>query len=197
MDPRPDLCLEDYLAVAEWPGPPVEWINGQAYAMSGGTPRHAAVTVNLLVALARALQGSGCRAINGDQRVNIDLTGAFVYPDAGIVCGPFVYAENDPHSVTNPVVLFEVLSPSTRDFDQGGEFDHYRRIGSLMHYVLVDPDVPHVIHHARQRGGWFRVDRTDGEVVLDPPGVTLGIDDLYTGLDAVGSSGSAARTEDS
>lgn len=76
MDPRPDLCLEDYLAVAEWPGPPVEWIDGQ-------------------------------------------------------------------------------------------------------------------------RGGWFRVDRTDGEVVLDPPGVTLGIDDLYTGLDAVGSSGSAARTEDS
>lgn len=180
------MTLADYLAVDTWPDGRVEWFDGRPFAMSGGSSRHAAVAVNILGHLVAALRGTDCRAINGDQRVNIDLAGSWLYPDAGIVCGDFVHAEQDAHSIINPTVLIEVLSPSTRDFDQGARFDQYRRLASLQHYVLVDPDTRHVIHHARCGPGWFRLDLEDGAVDLSPVPVTLPLDIVYENLDALG-----------
>ncbi|MCA9571559.1 MAG: Uma2 family endonuclease [Myxococcales bacterium] len=185
MQALTEMTLDEYLAVLEWPAERVEWMDGRAWAMSGSTARHAAVTVNVLGHLVAALRGTGCRAINGDQRVNIDLAGSWLYPDAGVVCGDFVYAENDRHSITNPTVLIEVLSPSTRDFDQGAKFDCYRRLASLQHYVLVDPETRHVIHLARQAGGWFRLDIEEGAVDLSGVGIQIPLDAIYADLDAV------------
>ena len=185
MQVRRRLTREDYLALSETWDVRHEWVNGEVTAMSGGTSRHAAVAVNLTFALFQALGERPCRPINADQRIHVEATDALLYADVGVICGPFQHSAADPHGITNPVVLIEVLSPSTRDYDQGAKFDHYRRLPSLQHYVLVDPDVPHLIHHRRLGDGWLRHDHTEGRVMLDAVEVELHLDAVYAKLDAV------------
>ncbi len=182
------MTLEDYLALDAEAELRHEWVNGEVYAMSGGTSRHAAVIANTIIALGVATRGGPCRPTSSEQRIHIPGTGAFLYPDAALICGPYEHVD-DGLTVTNPTVLFEVLSPSSANYDQGAKFEHYRHLPSLQHYVLIDPDEVHVIHHKRMDDGWFRRDLSDGEVVLDglPDGATLRLllSDLYDRLDAI------------
>lgn len=188
MEPRPAMTLEDYLALDDGSDIRHEWVNGEVFAMSGGTSRHAAVGANVIVAVGLASRGGPCRPASSDQRIHIPGTGAYLYPDAALVCGPYEHID-DGLTITNPSVLFEVLSPSSANYDQGAKFDHYRRIPSLRHYVLIDPDEIHVIHHKRMDDGWFRRDLSEGEVVLDglADGATLrlSLSDLYDRLEPV------------
>lgn len=185
MHARRRLTREDYLALSETWDVRHEWVNGEVYAISGGTSRHAAVAVNIVLALGAALRDRPCRPINGDQRIHVEATDALLYADVGVVCGAFQHADADPHAITNPTVLIEVLSPSTRDYDQGAKFDHYRRLPSLQHYLLVDPDEVHVIHHRRLGEGWLRHDHTQGGVALDAVELELRLDAVYAKLDGV------------
>mgnify|MGYP000052718422 CR=1 FL=1 len=185
MEPRRQLSRADYLALSETWDVRQEWVNGEAYAMAGGTRRHAAVAMNVALALGNGLRGRPCRPFNSDQRIFVEPTDAFLYADTGVVCGPFEHPEGDTWSVTNPVVIVEVLSASTRDYDQGAKFDHYRRLPSLEHYVLVDPESPHIIHHRRHGRGWLRHDHESGSVALDAVGVSLDLDTVYADLDGV------------
>jgi len=188
MEPLPRMTLDAYLALDADAELRHEWVNGEVYAMSGGTSRHAAVIANTIVALGMATRRGPCRPASSDQRVHIPGTGAYLYPDAALVCGPYEHVD-DGLTITNPSVLVEVLSPTTDNYDQGARFEHYRRLASLRHYVLIDPDEVHVIHHERMNDGWFRRDLTEGEVVLDglAEGLTarLALADLYDRLDLV------------
>ncbi|MFT4626744.1 MAG: Uma2 family endonuclease [Myxococcota bacterium] len=188
MEPRRALSEADYLSLS--PGElRRELVNGEVYAMGGGSPRHAAVTANLIVALTLATRGRPCRPTSPDQRVYVAETGAYLYPDVALVCGPFLYSAGDAHSLVNPSVLVEVLSPSTGDYDQGAKFDHYRRLPTLRHYVLVDPAARHVVHHARMAEGWLRRDLEDGDLVLLGLDVRVPLDAIYADLDAVDGLG--------
>jgi Uma2 family endonuclease len=183
--PRRALSYADYVREAPDWDEKHEWVNGEAYAMSGGSARHAAVTLNAAVALANRLRGTPCRATSSDQRVHVPATGAALYPDVTVVCGPYAYADHDPHAVTNPTVLVEVLSPSTSDYDQGAKFGHYRRLASRQDVLFVDPDTRHVIHHTRHGDGWLRRDLEDGDVVLSSLDLRIPLDELYADLDAL------------
>jgi Uma2 family endonuclease len=185
MQPRHRLTVDAYLAATPELDVRHEWVNGEAYAMAGGTPLHAAVAMNVGVALTLACRGRPCRPTSSDQRVYVAETEAFFYPDVSVVCGPFRYAAIDPHSLINPAVLFEVLSPTTADFDRGAKFEHYRHLPDLKHYVLVDPEERHVIHHARTPEGWLRRDLHGGDLVLGGLDLVVPIDALYADLDAV------------
>jgi len=164
----------------------VEWINGAAYAMAGGTARHAAVATNIAIALGIAMRGGPCRPTNGDQRIAIADTGAYLYPDAVVVCGPYAMAD-DGLSVVNPSVVFEVLSPSTRTTDVGPKFEHYRRIETLTDYVVVDPDAGTVTHHARHPDGWLRRDYDSGVLSLMEGATALPLAEIFADLDNVPS----------
>jgi len=185
MNPRRTLSEADYLAECEGWELRHEWVNGEAYAMSGGTPRHAAVATNLILGLGDATRGKPCRPTSADQRIYVESTGAYVYPDVTLVCGPFRFADQDPLSLINPSVVVEVLSPSTANYDHGAKFDHYRRIPTLRHYVLVDPEQRHVVHHARTEEGWLRRDLEEGDLVLRDLELTVPLDEIYADLDAV------------
>jgi len=113
LGPRRELSRDDYLALSETWEVRHEWVNGEAYAMAGGTRRHAAVAVNVATTLGLALRGRPCRAINSDQRIFVAATDAYFYADGGVVCGPFDHPDGDSWSVTKPVVLVEVLSVAT------------------------------------------------------------------------------------
>lgn len=177
------MSREQYLALPYARENRMEWINGEAYAMSGGTPAHAAISGNVYASLARALRGGPCRPTTGDQLVYVEMTDAYVFPDVSVICGRYRYAEQNAHAVTNPAVVVEVLSPSTADYDRGAKFEHYRRLAALQDYVLVDPETRSVTHLARQDDGWFRRDLADGALVLTAVDVALALDDFFSDLD--------------
>lgn len=185
MEPRRALSEADYLALSETWEIRHEFVNGEACAMSGGSPRHAAVTMNVGGAFLAATRGRPCRPTSSDQRIYVENTGAYLYPDVTVVCGPFQFADQDANSLANPSVVVEVLSPSTANYDHGAKMDHYRRIPSLRHYVLIDPSERHVVHHARTEEGWLRRDLEEGDLSLRDLDIAISLDAIYADLDAV------------
>lgn len=156
-----------------------EFINGEIYAMAGGTAEHNAIAMNLTLGLGRRLPAH-CRQHASDQRVYIDATQANVYPDLTVVCGPHQWAAHDRNALTNPKVVFELLSPSTAGYDRGPKFDHYRRLPSLQTYVVVHQDQPLVLVHERQAdGAWLFRDYAEGAVPLPALSVELPLAEIY------------------
>ncbi len=103
-----------------------EYFNGEVFLQSGGTRRHSLIGANLLGEIRQGLKGQDCEAHGSDMRVHVEATGYHAYPDASVVCPPV--EGNSDDVISNPVLLVEVLSPSTADFDRGGKFGHYRKI---------------------------------------------------------------------
>lgn len=181
---EPEISIEQYLAMEPEEGVRYEWVDGAIYAMSGGTPRHAAVIANVLGALHAALRASGCRATSSGQRVHCEMTRSYLYPDVTVVCGPYELA-SDGLSVRNPTVVVEVLSPSTATHDLVRKFDHYRRIPTLQCVLYVQPDDPYVVCFRRDGGRWIREDYAEGSVPLPPDGVELTFEAIYADLEVI------------
>lgn len=175
-----EMTAADYLALDRAADVRHEFINGRAYAMAGGSPEHAALIANLSGALWSRLRGGPCHTTSADQRLHVPATGAFVYADLSVVCGPFEYHPGADDTLTNPTVIFEVLSPSTADYDRGAKFDHYKRLGTLREYVLVHPDQRRIEHRVRQDdGAWLLRDVTERALVLAALGVEVPLDEVY------------------
>ena len=114
-----------------------EWLDGHAYAMAGGTLIHAALSLAVGSELRTLAVPRGCRVFSSDAKVRVLATGLATYPDASVVCGPLAVDSMDPHAMTNPTMLVEVLSDGTERYDRGEKFEHFRRIPTLRDYVLV------------------------------------------------------------
>ncbi len=158
-----------------------EYLEGQIYAMAGGTPDHAALQLAVPSLLFPHLRSGRCRAHGSDLRVRVLATGLATYPDVTIVCGPRELDPEDKNSVTNPTLLVEVLSKSTEDYDRGEKFAHYKRIPSLRQYVLVSQGARCVEVWTRDATGeWTCVSSKDGEVAdLGSIGARLDVRELY------------------
>jgi Uma2 family endonuclease len=96
-----------------------------------------------------ALRGSDCRVYSSDFRVRVSKTRMYAYPDVSVVCGRPVLADERQDILLNPIVIFEILSPSTEKYDRGVKFQHYRTIDSLKGYILVAQDAVRVEHYTR------------------------------------------------
>ncbi len=134
---RMHYTLSEYLAFEASSNVKHEYLDGQIYAMAGGTPEHAALAAGVVGQLYAQLQGTPCRPHSSDLRVSVVATGLLTYPDVTVVCGPRARDHEDATAITNPVVIVEVLSRSTEEYDRGDKFTHYKQIGSLREYVLV------------------------------------------------------------
>lgn len=143
--PDARYSVEEWLAIEEVTGEKYEYHDGRLVSvrgMAGGTWRHAlignncgAVAFNLLKA--RADQFADCNTLSSDLRVNIPGTTRYVYSDLTIVCGAPRFDEVVPTAIVNPLVVFEVTSPSSRDYDENLKFDFYGRLDALREYVIV------------------------------------------------------------
>jgi Uma2 family endonuclease len=145
--------FRDYLAVEEISTVKHEFLDGEIYAMAGGTVLHAALSAAMLAALHGQL-GGRCRVFSSDLRIRVRATGLASYPDVTVVCGA---TETDPESadtVVNPTLVVEVLSPSTMDYDLGEKFDHYRRVPSLMAVIYVWQDRRRIEIREREANAW-------------------------------------------
>ena len=161
-----------------------DYYNGEIFAMAGGTSRHALICGNITREVGNLLKGSHCAVYTSDLRLKIKASGLRVYPNVGIYCGPLEFDEEDPYAetVTNPTLLFEVLSPSTAGYDRGFKSENFRRIPSLRGYVLVSQDKPHVEIYERQAdGSWVlrEEDRLDAVVQLPGIAASLPLADVY------------------
>ncbi len=130
-----------------------EYLNGLVHAMEGGTLGHDAIGLNVASALKTRLRGLGCRAHGSDALVHLARQGdeRYYYPDASVTCGPF-----DPaaRAIEEPVVVFEVLSPSTARIDRTEKKEAYLTCASLQHYVLIEPERVEVTIYTRAAEGW-------------------------------------------
>lgn len=180
---NPPMTLAEYLALSPGWDEKVEWVNGRPYAMSGARPRHNLVTANVVAALHTALRKRTCRTFSSDQRVAVQATRAYLYPDASVACPPFDFDPADGGmSLRNPTVVVEVLSPSTADYDRGAKFEHYRTIASVTDVLFIDPVGLRITHHSRREDGWFRRDHTGHFVHLTGVKVELALEDVFAGL---------------
>lgn len=145
--------FEEYLTLEEKAEFKSEYHNGEIYAMSGGTPVHSQVAGNIGAELRSALRDKNCISYTSDLKIRIETANRAVYPDASVFCGDLVYYEDRKDVVTNPILVIEVLSPSTADFDRKGKFILYAQLSTLQEYVLIDTEQPYVEIFKRQPNG--------------------------------------------
>ncbi len=192
------LDYSAYLALEQDTDTRHEFLRGDAWAMAGGTLRHAAIKTNLTGVVFIALRDKPCRSYDSDAKVRIDATDLSTYPDLSILCGPVARSPIDHHAATNPTVLFEVVSRSTESWDRGGKFEHYRRLASFRHYVLVGSGEPKVEVWTRQEDGAWRVEvsRTGEQFSLSAVGISLDVDELYADLPELSPGDGLSRGPD-
>ncbi len=134
------ISPEEYLEIENTSVEKHEYYEGEVFAMSGTKVPHNIIAVNLLTQIKQYLRGKSSRPFNSDQRMHIEKNSLFTYPDISIVCGKVETRNNDNLNVTNPSVIIEILSKSTRNYDRGDKFKLYRDIESLREYILVDSE---------------------------------------------------------
>jgi Uma2 family endonuclease len=139
---------------------------------------------NLLRELGNRLKGKPCSAYESNLRLKVEASGLRSYPDAGVYCGKLEFDVDDPQGQTalNPTVLFEVLSPSTEAYDRGKKAENYRKIPSLMAYVLIAQDRAKVEVYERVGDGFWRLSEAgglEGTIALECLEITLSLGEIY------------------
>ena len=127
-----------------------EYINGELIAMAGASRAHNLITGNIFGELRTLLRGSGCETYANEMRVSTPTTTSYFYPDVVVVCEEPRFEDDVFDILLNPIILVEVLSPSTEVYDRREKFAHYRHLASLQEYVLVAQDQVRVEHYRRQ-----------------------------------------------
>ena len=162
----------------------LEFYDGDIFAMAGGTPEHGMLAAGLTALIGQQLPPS-CRAMSSDVKVRVLATGLSTFPDLSVVCGELKRAPDDDNCVTNPVLLVEVLSPSTEDYDRGEKLSQYRQIPSLQVVLLVAHDTRRVTVVKRSGDDWVFTEHRDGEhIELVEPAIRLSVKDVYRPLES-------------
>ncbi len=176
----------EYLALERTADYRSQYFQGEIFAMAGGSPRHSLIQTNLTGELREALKGNPCTAHNSDLRILVSPTGLYTYPDASIVCGSLELADGQKDVVTNPTVLFEVLSDSTEAYDRGQKFGHYRQIESLQEYVLVSQSEALVERFQRNPDNTWTLTESRGlnaQLALNSVGITIPLCEIFDKVD--------------
>lgn len=172
--------LEEYLRLEEYSNVRHEYLDGQIYAMAGGSPEHGTFAANVIAILGQQLRGQRCRVQTSDVRVRVQATGLDTYPDVSVICGRVELDDQDASAVVNPTVLVEVLSPSTEDYDLGEKLSHYKQIPSLREVLFVAHDAKRLTLVRRAAADeWEETQVDQGAVVLESLGCELAVEDVY------------------
>ena len=151
------LTQEEYLALERKAAVRSEYLDGDMVAMSGGSREHNLIVTNLVARLHAQLRGRPCEIYAGDMRVKVSITGLYTYPDIVVMCGKPQFEDANVDTLLNPTLIGEVLSESTQSYDRGAKFGHYRKISSLVEYLLIAQHEPKIETFLKQpEGPWSR-----------------------------------------
>jgi Uma2 family endonuclease len=182
---RTAFTADEFIAWAmEQPSGRYELHDGKVVAMAPERVNHARAKAQVWLALRTAIgaRGLACEAL--PDGVAVRVSDRVVYePDVLVRCGP--PAQGQAVEIGDPLIVVEVVSPSSRGIDAGVKLARYFTLPSLRHYVIVDLDGRAVIHHRRDEGGTIAVRVLhEGALTLDPPGLTIELRDVFAGLEA-------------
>ncbi|MBE9068221.1 Uma2 family endonuclease [Leptolyngbya cf. ectocarpi LEGE 11479] len=181
-DDFPKLTPEEYFAWEEKQADKHEYIDGQIYAMSGGSVNHGRIAIRFTAMFDAHLDNSGCIPGNSDIKVNIAGTNNYTYPDASVTCD-----ERDKDAVnyfTYPCLIVEVLSDSTEAYDRGGKFRMYRNNPMLQDYLLVSSTrIEMDLYHKKETGEWLILNYQEGDTIeLKSINLKFPIEQVYRNL---------------
>jgi len=157
-----------------------EYVKGEIRAVSDGTADHSTIGGNILATLRVALLPRGCRAPGSDMKVHTRAQ-VNTFPDVSVVCGQVGFHRGRKDIITNPLLVAEVLSDSTEDYDRGDKFRHYQTVPTLTDYLLVAQDEAHIQLYTRREDHWeFRdISGLDSTVRLPSVETTLALSDVH------------------
>ncbi len=161
-----------------------EYINGEIRQMAGGKDDHNAIAMNIGRALGNLLAPRDCRVYGSDMKIHTG-DGVNTFPDVAVVCGERQYYLGKEDVIINPLLVVEVLSPSTRGYDRGDKFDHYKTIHALEEYLLVDQDSARVLLYTRREDHWEMREAggQDSSIYLSSLQDTLTLSDVYAKIE--------------
>ena len=173
---------EQYLEMERASEEKHEYYNGEVFLMSGASPAHNDICYNINRLIASPLHGKGCKLYGSDFRIHIPENSLFTYPDFSIVCGKTKTSEVYTDNLTNPAVIIEILSKSTRNYDRGMKFAFYRSIKPLQEYILIDSTSVAVEIYIRQTdNSWLLKEykQLSDSFFISTISLTLFLKDIY------------------
>ena len=176
----------EYAKVEEETRERFEYLNGEVFAMSGGTLPHNQIIARLMQRLGGVHRGKGCETLGSSQRIVVLATGLETYPDVSVTCGKVHLAGTNRMAIANPMVLVEVLSKSTEAYDRGEKSAHYRRIESLQEYLLIAQGTVRVERYRRAgNNAWVLSEFTEEGAMLELAslGIEIPISAIYDGVE--------------
>jgi Uma2 family endonuclease len=178
--PDSPLTEEEYLQIERLAETKSEYHDGCMFAMAGGSPSHS-LLANTIGAILRDQMPPGRRTYNSDLRIKVAQARLYTYADCSVICGELQYAGDQKDVVLNPILIVEVLSPSTESYDRGKKFELYRTIPSFREYLLIAQDERHVEHYSKQDAeGWLLREYRSGIVTIPSlQQLRIALDDLY------------------
>ena len=148
-----------------------EYMNGEIIPMFGSNRAHNLITGNVAGELHTCLKGTECFVFANDMRIGIPTANSYFYPNVGVVCEKPRFEDDLFDTLLNPIIVVEVLSPSTEAYDRGEKFAHYRQLTSLQEYILVAQDRVLVEHYRRQEKQWVLTDFQTLNEILPLPSI--------------------------
>ena len=173
---------QEYLALERRAEFKSEFYDGEIFAMAGATREHNLIVTNLTRELSQHLKDKPCEVYPGEMRTRIP-NGPYVYPDVVVVCSEPQFEDEGLDTLTNPLVVVEVLSDSTADFCRGTKFRYYRRIESLREYIVVDQAEALVERYSRGSGEVWQLEESNGlsaVMTVESLGCRLALSDVYS-----------------
>ncbi|MEP7342047.1 MAG: Uma2 family endonuclease [Acidobacteriota bacterium] len=158
--PKLKFTIEEYIEFDKNNEGRWEYFGGEVFDMAGGSLEHNQISSNLARSLGNKLEGRDCRALPAEMRIKVPKALPYRYPDVVVVCGNQIVEKLQGQAMlVNPLLIIEVLSPTSEGYDYGRKFTAYQSIESFREYLLVAQDRPHITHYVRQPDGhWLRSD---------------------------------------
>lgn len=178
----PHLTPEEYFAWEEQQLEKHEYINGQVYAMSGGSVNHSRIAIRFTTMFDTHLDASSCITGNSDLKVNILGTNHYTYPDVSVTCDE--RDKTNTQYITYPCLIVEVLSKTTEAYDRGGKFRMYKNNPALIDYLLVSSTSMEIdLYHKNEAGDWLIINYKPGDTIqLKSINLNFPLEQIYRGL---------------
>jgi len=183
LQPQHGYTLEAYFALERASEVRYEYWQGEVFAMSGASPAHAQIQVNLITLLRVQLRGRPCRVFPSDIRLKVPSLPPYRYPDLSALCGePAFELIGGLEVLINPTLIVEILSPTTEAFDRGDKFTHYKSIPSFREYLLIAQHRSHVGQYVKQSDAvwsYQEFNALSAALYVSSLDCTLGLEELF------------------
>lgn len=179
------ISTEEYLEMERGATEKHEYYQGEIFALSGASIKHNEIFSNLFGEIAPQLKGKSCKPYGSDLRIHIPKNTLYTYPDISIICGEIKLTDDTFDTASNPSVIIEIFSRSTRNYDRPEKFSLYRDIDTLQEYILIDSQKTHIERYFRSNNNtWQLMDYYSQEdnLIISAVNISISLKDIYLDL---------------